>query len=220
MQRRALGRLSVWLVACACLTAAEFWEEKPFLEWSNGQTEKMMTDSPWAAVVTVALPPQLPGAGAGGGGGGRGGGDDISFGQVRRIPIGVSWRSALPVRQALVRSQVGQRGVVSAEHQGFLSSENPSYIVALSGLPMQYTRPGGGATIEAFLRRDGKPPIPAQQGGMEKAPGGVVLLIAFPKTDPIALENGDVEFVAKLDRLEIKKKFKLKDMVFGGKLDL
>lgn len=221
MQQRIVGLIGMWLVACAALAAAEFWDTKPFLEWSDREAQKVLADSPWAAVVSVALPPQLPAAAVAGGGGGRGGGDDISFGPgPRRIRVGLSWRSAMPLKRAVVRMSVGQRGEPSAENQEFLARAEPSYVIAMSGLPGQYTRPGSGTTIEAFLRRDGKPPIPAGEAATQKGPEGMLLLIGFPRTDPVAIEDGDVEFVFKVDRLEVKRKFKLRDMMFEGKLEL
>ena len=48
----------------------------------------------------------------------------------------------------------------------------------------------------------------------------VVVLCYFPRTDAITLEDKDVEFITKLGPMEIKKKFKLEDMVFGGHLAL
>lgn len=216
MSHRWLAGLCLSILATAGLAAAEFWETKPFLEWSDKEAEKLMTGSPWAAVIGTALPPPLPVASDGGGGGGRGGGDDNSFGPgPRRIQVGLSWRSALPVRQALVRAQVGQRGSLTADQQAFLAREGP-YVIAVSSLPAQYSR----GQIEAFLRRKGKPPIPVAEAASQKTATGPVLLIGFLRTDPIVLEDGDVEFTFKADRFELKKKFTLKNMVFGGKLEL
>jgi hypothetical protein len=42
----------------------------------------------------------------------------------------------------------------------------------------------------------------------------------FPRSEAITLEDKEVEFETKLGPMEIKRKFKLQDMVFGGKLEL
>jgi len=205
------------------VAAADVWETKPFLEWSEKEAEKVLADSPWAALISVALPPRLPqpSADTGGGGGRGGGGGAEGFGPgPARIRVTISWRSALPLKQAVVRQQMGQQGTLAADGQKLLAQEEPFYVVALSGVPPQYTRPGPGKTIESFLRRNGKPPIPAEQATTQPTRGGVLLMIGFPKTDPVTLEDGDVEFEVKLDQITIKKKFKLKEMVFGGKLEL
>ena len=60
--------LGIWIVACAVLVAADFWEEKDFTAWSDKDVEKMLTDSQWSQKVTIPL------GGPGGGGGGGGGG--------------------------------------------------------------------------------------------------------------------------------------------------
>ena len=42
----------------------------------------------------------------------------------------------------------------------------------------------------------------------------------FPRTDPITLDDKDVEFIVKLSRLEVKEKCEFADMTFGGQLVL
>ena len=223
MQPRALACIAVCFAVSGALSAADFWETKPFLEWSDKEAEKVLTDSPWATVVAVPLPNvgpvpsgDLNAGGRGGGGDGRGDG----FGPgPRRVRVTISWRSALPLKQAMVRQQVGLRGTIPPDAQALLSKDDEFYVVGLLGLPPQFTQPGG-KTIEAFLRREGKPPVPAEQAGSQMMRGSSLLLIGFPRTNPIALDDGDVEFTVKFDEIEIKKKFKLKEMVFGGKLTL
>ena len=56
MGRRFLAISGVWLLACAVLAAADFWEEKEFTSWSDKDVEKMMSNSPWAKPLTVPFP--------------------------------------------------------------------------------------------------------------------------------------------------------------------
>lgn len=51
---------------------------------------------------------------------------------------------------------------------------------------------------------------------------GEVILIEylFPRRDAITIDDKDVEFITKVGEIEIKKKFKLEDMVFGDRLIL
>ncbi len=53
-------------------------------------------------------------------------------------------------------------------------------------------------------------------------PGGQrgVLIFHFPKNHPIELEDKEVEFCMRRGPLEVKKKFRLKDMVYEGRLCL
>jgi len=58
--------------------------------------------------------------------------------------------------------------------------------------------------------------------GVEFVPSGqgVDVLIGFPRTAAIALEDQDVEFASQIGAADVKYKFKLKDMVLKGKLEL
>ena len=50
---------------------------------------------------------------------------------------------------------------------------------------------------------------------------GPVLMLAFPrKGQPISLDDREVMFHAKMGPIEIKAKFPLKEMVYGGQLAL
>jgi hypothetical protein len=225
MSARCLFCLSVIVLAGRALVAAEFWESKPFREWSDKEARKMFEDSPWAALVAAPLPNRGPvptpdSAGGGRGGGGRGGGAE-GFGPAPvRIRLTISWRSALPLKQATARQQAGSGGTISPEVEAVLAREEELYLVAIQGLPPQYTQAGPNHTIDAFLHRAGKPDIPAARGASQPAPGGALLLVGFPRTDPITLADGEVEFDVKIGAFGVKKKFKLKDMVFHGRLEL
>jgi hypothetical protein len=221
MQRRAFACIAVCLAVSAA-SAAEFWD-KPFLEWSDREVDRMLTDSPWTGLVAVPLPNRGPiPTDDGGGRGGRGGGE--GFGPApMRVRVTISWRSALPLKQALVRQQVGQRGTVPPQAQTYLETPDEHYVIGLQGLPPQYSMPGRGreVAVTAFLKRDGKPPIPVLQATPQMTRGGFIMLLRFPKADPITLADGHVEIEAKIGELQqIRKKFTLKDLVYGGHLAL
>src|SRR5690348_14432404 len=76
-----LKKLPVLLMVSAlCIWAADFWTTKPFTDWNEKEVAKILSDSPWAAKVTIATgfgggPAGIAEtAGGGGRGGGRGGG--------------------------------------------------------------------------------------------------------------------------------------------------
>lgn len=218
MSRHVITWIGVGVLMGSTVRTADFWIEKPFLEWSNGDVERMTTASPWAATVTVALPPGRPTPSADASGrGGRGGGDE-GFGPLpTRIRVTISWRSALPVKQAVVRAHVGPRGTPNDAHNEFLSQPGPYYVVGLSGLPPQYLR--GDITVNAFLRLKNKADIAANQAAPPQPGNTTILLIGFPRGD-ISASDDEVEFVAKVATLEFKRKFKLAEMMFEGKLEL
>ena len=66
--RRILLIGLVATVASSVLAAANFCDEKSFTAWSEQEVEEILTDSPWAREVTIAVRSRQ------GGGGGRGGG--------------------------------------------------------------------------------------------------------------------------------------------------
>jgi len=51
-------------------------------------------------------------------------------------------------------------------------------------------------------------------------PGQSAVVFHFDKTHPIELDDKEVEFAMKRGNMEIKKKFKLKEMVYKGELAL
>jgi hypothetical protein len=87
----------------------------------------------------------------------------------------------------------------------------------LSGLPPQYLR--GDITVNAFLRLKNKTDIAANQAAPPQPGNTTILLIGFPRGD-ISAADDEVEFVAKVATLEFKRKFKLAEMMFEGKLEL
>jgi len=133
----------------------------------------------------------------------------------------VRWHSALPIKQALVKSRFGEEaGSPSAAVQEFLAPETEYYIVALSGLPVRMAA-AVRANPEpfkqhAFLNRKGKPPIPARDVQVMGDQEWAEIRILFPRSEPITLADKQVEVMAKLGRFDVKKTFKLKAMVFQG----
>lgn len=231
--------LTIGLCVCstgAALFAADFWETKPFTIWSDKELQAAMTDSPWSRRVNVVLNSigrggslgESEGRGGGRGGGGGGGGADGGGGGGRgggitappQLRLLLTWRSALPMKQALVRAQVGQSGSIPAESQAILARTEEVYVITIEGLPPQYARALDGMNAVTFLKRDRKAPIASTDSAAEKVGTGLVVVFAFPRTDAITLQDKDVEFVTKLGQVEIKKKFSLKDMVFHGQLEL
>jgi len=83
----ARRRLTQLLLVLSCLTLCargqDPWTNKPFAEWSKAETEKLLNDSPWAKTQEVRS--------------GSGLGPPTDFKFTLRL------RSALPVREALVR---------------------------------------------------------------------------------------------------------------------
>ncbi len=67
----------------------------------------------------------------------------------------VRWHSAMPVKQALIRSAIGAEGDLTDEHRTFLDREEKYYIVMLSGIPQRASRRASPTTssVSRALRR-------------------------------------------------------------------
>jgi hypothetical protein len=236
--------IPLFLGLAICMWAADFWQSKPYTDWTDKETQKIETNSPWSKSVALSV-------GGGGGGpdtkrakhGAAGVDNDTGMGVgssslpnqkgvdsgspsggVSAPTIVVSWRSALAFRQAVAKAKFGDEAATSADAKKMINEEPKFYLVMISGLSGRAFR-NGDKMKESLLQNTslivkGRDPIQAsdvQTGGNEQRP---VVVFLFPKTAPITLDDKDVEFSTKLGTIAVKQKFHLKDMVFNGKLDL
>jgi hypothetical protein len=215
--------------------AAGVWDTKPFTEWSDKDVEKVMTESPWAGKATLTH------ARAG-----------ASLGTVPDWNVIISIDSALPIKQALVRRQIGQGGTVTPAQTAGLSAEVPLYLIAIAGIPRSFQAQAAAIAKAARIKRprkeplavadasvllfdkDGKPvAIPAPGAPGAGRPGGsgggfgedksgitMTIFLGFQKTDPVMTQDQELEVSTVIGTYEVKKTFKLKDMVFKGQLTL
>jgi hypothetical protein len=231
-----------------CMWAADFWTTKPFTEWNEKEVAKILTDSPWTDKVSVSsgAGPSVSAPGGGGGGGGRGGGgrgggpqgDSTTadpgidggggggFGGSSSVTVTLVWQTALPVKQALVKRQYGNEAGTSPEAKAKLERVDQVYALTLIGMPSFTLAAAQGDRKAALLDSTtltvaGKPPIKATEvqisGG--RGPTGNVSFL-FPRTTVFTVEDKEMEFSSKFDKTTVKKKFKLKDMVFNGKVEM
>ncbi len=223
------------------LVAGEFWQ-KPYTEWSDKDLAKMMTDSPWAKSASVSMsgpgggPPAMPGGGGGfgGGGGGRGGpqgggGSEFGPGAPGSGPpsfdVVARWQSALPIRQAFVRLKFGAEADKSSEAAKVLEQQERPYEIVLSGPMGMFLggKPGDAAKAlseVSFLSSRRTGPIKAVQIEVGKPGKTMDVVFAFPRSMPFTVEDKEVELVTKLGTSTLKYKFKLKEMVVNGKLEM
>ena len=226
--------------AGAVLLAADFWEKKEFTEWSDKDVARMMEDSPWSREVNILMAgrPSFSRAGGesgggggfegGGGGGGRGGrgGGGLGDSELARpaLSLHVRWMSALPVKQALVRSSMSSEQQMDERTQQFLKRAETHYLVAVSDIPARMVNASEGTErfVQAARIERGNHGEPLAPERVEARPerNRMTLYFFFPRTNPITLEDKNVEFVLNAEQLEIKRKFKLQEMVYQGKLEL
>ena len=225
------------LFVSAAALAEDFWDKKAYTQWSDEELRKIITNSPWAKDVTISAPQSAlggPPRGAtpsadvetGGGGGGRGrrggGGGGGGGGGDALITLNISWRSALPLKQALVKSRQVAGVAIPPELQQALTREEPNYIIVLSGLPARMAQSVQNPELlkQSVLRRGKKQPIGLAGVEFQPRTQSVDVIFAFPRTDRITADDKEIEVFLKLGQLEVKRKFSLKDMVFKTKLEL
>lgn len=188
--------------------------------------------------------------GMGGGGMGRrggypGGGYPAGGGSepMPQVTVTVRWQSALPVREALLR-QAGFTKTGDSQVAARLTAPVTGYVIAVLGLPERLPSRAGryGRSTDTdrdddavgdrnrsddrldqlksatYLNRKDKASLFPEK--IERDKDGSTLLFTFARTLPITLDDKEVEFVMRYGPMEIKRKFKLKDMVYQGRLEL
>lgn len=146
--------------------------------------------------------------------------------QQAGVPVIVRWQSALPLRQAQMRGKYGKEAAASPEAQKFLTQEPSIYVVGIAGLAGSIVSAGGGDQAKQSIAEKttltvkGKEPL--HPIAVDFVPNGstVDVLIGFPRAMPITLEDQEVELASEIGRATVRYKFKLKDMVVRGKLEL
>ena len=142
------------------------------------------------------------------------------------VPVIVRWQSALPLRQAQMLAKYGDSVAISPEAQKFLTDEPAIYVVAISGLGGSIVSAGGGDQARQSIAQKstltvrGKPPLHPIDVDFLAVGSTVDVLIGFPRTTRITLEDQEVDLASEIGRASVRYKFKLKDMVVRGKLEL
>ena len=214
------------------LHGGDFWEEKPFTEWSEEELLKLLTKSPWAKSVefpvgplvnVVRAPLHLPRRGVGRPGVYRRGGTATRFPPTATVHL--RWVSALPVAQALARTRLGSAfDQAPGADRGFARQQR-FHILAVYGLPA-FVLQGAlqGLRLRTSLKIKGRDSIhPDQVRGDGSGANGNIRFL-FPKDQAgghtISMDDKEVEFRIKFDKTTVKKKFKLKDMMYQGRLEI
>jgi hypothetical protein len=222
--------LSLALIHSASLLAADFWQTKEYDQWTTNEARRMLTDSPWARPVLVPLD-------------GLGGtpasiAEDICRGcaqcSVKTVggpgglpvlSLTVAWQSALPVKQALARIRFGEEVESSSAAAEYLRRREDSFVISISGLPLKLLpRDPAVLTPNAFLRPRGRSRLPAAAARVVEAEDGFRLLLYFARGTgggtTLQESDGQVEVQLRLGALNIHRSFRLRDMRYGGKLEL
>jgi hypothetical protein len=234
-----------FLAATIVLCAAEVWSRKSSSEWSAEDVNRVLTDSPWARQVNALLstaprevdrsviPP--PGASTNNMGGTRGVTDGRWDGGVGpppddsgpKLPVTIRWDTALPVREALMRSRSGDHlsSSENAKHSlnNSLNEPEKDYIITVIGLltndqARDRERVRKELMGAAKLIRTGKAPLRPENVELDASAGAIEVF--FSRTDPIRLTDKEVTFQMQFGSISVQKNFRLKAMTYKGKLEL
>jgi hypothetical protein len=219
-----------------CVAAADFWQAKPYTEWGDKDLQKMITNSPWARSFSPPAPaggpgdsgasaPLSEGGGRGRGGGAPFGGPAAADSSPAAPTVYARWQSALPVKQAFVRLKYGAEAATSPDAKKLLEKAETNYEIVVSG-PLKSLLRGDTDTLKLSLMQSssltskGKGPVKPSDVQIALSQDSNNMVLRFPRTTPFTVDDKEVEFETKFGDLVLKYRFKLKDMVFNGKLEM
>ncbi len=245
---RVAGLLPICTILL-CAAASQPWKTSDPKDWTSQDVDRVLTNSPWAqsAAALFALaedntpppPPAIDAPQAGMSNPRNGATDGRWDGGVSRVnrngpptlDVTVRWDTALPVREAFEHKRSGQ--TYSPEQV------RKDYIITVIGLvpagryiqPQMRTSSSDGLEdvrnpeemLEALMRYSflfphGKHAIRPEDTKLDSSTG--TLHLFFPRTQAIDADDKEVTFQMRFGSLSVVKKFRLKDMVYHGQLEL
>ena len=224
-----LAGLFTGLAAASIALAADIWASPDFMQWEETDTRKLLSNSPWAA--EYAIPDPSAGKASAAGSVGASGGS-MGRGQIPLQTFTVMWRSATPIKRALVRLMSPDG--LSPAAQEFLDREEPDYVVGVAAVKEFFGPiPTDADVLKSYasLEIKGQPAREPEGVTLQDDQTGVSINYQFSRDNPITVDDKDVEFIFQMPRaagedgktpkpLMIKRKFSLKNMMFDGKLEL
>ena len=154
------------------------------------------------------------------------------------MTLTIRWYSADPVKKAVARARFGDAANSAPEALKLLEPELKHYVIGVSGLPARMAQMDKGRQRflyeqlkkETVLKIKGRDPIPAKDVAFgsdqsqlldaKTGQAGLEVYVFFSRENEITLKEKNVEFVTRLMERKVSKKFKLKDMVYHGELEL
>ncbi len=257
--RFVVGALVTAFVAVA---ASQPWRGKDPKEWNRQEAEAVLTASPWAQGADATFPdpreapPQsvysLPGpaqagmaspAGATDGKWDGGVSRNTGAGLLPTLSVLVRWDSALPIRQALLRSK--DLGIKLPSDEIAAAVKEPAfYVLSVTGLlpGKQYEKTGTLPAKSTSESDDGtRAPLSTEQvleGLMQNTrlairkgkvlhPENITMdadtgtvHVFFPRTTQITKADKEVLFTTRFGSLNVEKRFRLSELMYKGQLEL
>lgn len=243
MHRRLVPLMTLLFAGAALLLAADFWEKKAPQDWAPQEIDTVLSDSPWAQAADISFvgdTSQPIGGGSRGGGIGfpgsrsptsgpttRGGQPDGGWGgkfsavgkeshAVSGSDVVVRWSSALPVRQALELAG----GAESLPRPDLLERY---YVISLSRIPAAMARLADEPEklrAAARLELKDRASIRAERIELRPQPGAPGIDLYFPRTAKLSADDRQILLELTAEDYELKVKFKPREMIYRGNLEL
>ena len=187
-------RLFLTSIAASPLGLARNRVSRSYPNWTTDDADRVLTDSPWAKPTTVGVP------------------------ELRaEIYLTVRWASALPVRQAFALQQ--------SKAPETIEIAEPEYVVEIAGFPTTLIRQGA-RRFEAELADSarlivaGRPNLKPVSAHVPEHGMHLMATLRFPKFETLDTKEGDIAIQAASGSLKVDQRFKLKDMIYDGRLEL
>jgi hypothetical protein len=141
------------------------------------------------------------------------------------IYLTTRWSSALPIRRALALQDFGREGLNSEKAPELLNSDPTEYILEIAGFPTTVIRQGAkrfAAELldSARLLAPGRTPVRANASHVPEYGMHLLATLRFPRFESLEPNDGTIQLIAQSGNLNIRERFKLKEMLYGGKLEL
>ena len=202
------------LLLCACAASAgfgeEFWAKKPYQKWTPEETNKLLTDSPWAKTVTIAT--AIDPTDHHNGGMPFALGDSPEGEPAPSITYTMQIRSATPIREAMVRSSeiaghydsLASSAKVNYDNSAakFLSATFPDRVLVC--VTVKANTPGYESRLRSYWSQQSAAKLSMTTflnvGRQKLSPIGYsfkddVIQFVFPRPNSLATEDFSVEFM-------------------------
>lgn len=221
-------------------TPAQTAQMLAYSPWARQATAFFGTTDEDARSFPVQMPtPRDAGAGGRAVSDGKwdGGVGRIPRGGTPTLPVTVRWDSALPIREALLASHAPENR--DTEHT--LAEPDKYYVITVIGLarghqvtlsnpdstespanegrtPFDVRQTRQGLMNLSRLTPRAKKPIVPEDVRLDEASGRIQIF--FPKSEPIVASDKEVFFGTTYGSIKVTQRFRLKDMMYKGKLEL
>lgn len=220
------------------LTISGQWGKKPYTEWSDKEAMKLLNDSPWGQTHTFTDMSKSFSTGPGSNPSSRS--TPSADANVRNVHLRVRFLSAKPVREAFARMiELNQKSKIpeqfAAQLKIFVDRGFNEYVVvtvdcdsAESKLELQEVQALLNKRTTADLKNNTYLQSGAQKVFLEEyqtpKSDGLGARLVFPRLVDgkpwLTAENGEIHFYSELSTTyKVDTRYKVKDMVYQGKLE-